>query len=98
MYEKGLPVHYITYGNCEKFPPLPERRSIENGVTCAEGGCDYYYCLFRGVAQLGSASGWGSEGHGFESRRPDKTITKNYGALGRDRTDDLLVTNELLYH
>jgi hypothetical protein len=23
---------------------------------------------------------------------------KSYGALGRDRTDDLLVTNELLYH
>ena len=58
-------------------------------------GKDLLLSAFRGVAQLGSASGWGSEGHGFESRRPDKEM---YGALGRDRTDDLLVTNELLYH
>jgi hypothetical protein len=37
-YGKGLPVHYITYGNARKFPHLLERNSLKAPVTCALPG------------------------------------------------------------
>jgi flagellar biosynthesis GTPase FlhF len=50
MYEQGLPVHYITYGNGRKFPHLPERRTIKILVTCAvEGWQKIYYYLPTGA-------------------------------------------------
>jgi hypothetical protein len=50
MYEEGLPVHYITYGNCRKFPHLPERRTLKIPVTYAvEGWRKFYYYLLTGA-------------------------------------------------
>jgi hypothetical protein len=50
MYEEGLPVHYITYGNCRKFPHLLRRKPLKIPVTYAvEGWRKIYYYLSTGA-------------------------------------------------
>ncbi len=46
-------------------------RSRVDGVAARRAGC--YTARSRSVAQSGSASVWGTEGRGFESRRSDQT-------------------------